>query len=160
MCKNLLDAFCDEDLLDAFFDGGEILRPFLSYLILVPRDRVFSDTELADHIARVGGNADLFYVGHNYRLRTVARFFSLAMGSVALNVSELRFRSALVRLGMIHLDSGVYQTDRPDKALIAVPQLQAGNRAFAFDGGLREAILRHELSHGEFYTRAEYRQRR
>ena len=125
-----------------------------------PRDRVLSDGELVSHIEAAGANQDTFYIGHDYRAADIARFFNLA-GDATLNAAERHLKAMLVELEFIRLSDGAYQVVEPEKVLVTVVQKQADDpttRASEHvDADLRDAILRHELSHGEFFTNPAYR---
>ncbi|WP_137181661.1 hypothetical protein [Roseomonas sp. AR75] len=112
----------------------------------LPRDRVLDDAALDEAERAAGGTADTFYYGHNYRAADLARFFALAdAAGIGLNAEEERLRALLGELGWL----------RPDAhgALVSVPH--AGVEPW-LDARARGAMLRHELSHGEFFTRPAY----
>lgn len=128
-----------------------------------PSDRVLGDAELAAYLAGAGAGAEMLYFGHDYRAADVARFFNLARaGGIALNPDELAVRGALIRHRFMHLTDNGYQATPPDQALVSVVQLQADDPATpadeTVDPGLRATILRHELSHGVFFTDRAYRE--
>ena len=128
-----------------------------------PRDRVLSDAELAAYLAGAGTSAETLYFGHDYRAADVARFFDLARaGGIALNPDEVAVRGALIGQRFMHLTDSVYRAIPPDQALVSVVQLQADDPATpadeTVDPGLRATILRHELSHGIFFTDRAYRE--
>jgi hypothetical protein len=102
----------------------------------LPRERVLGEAEMAEVIAATGQPAALFYIGHNYRSRDLARFVALAArDGIALNPQEAWLREAAALLG-------------PDPfALISLPQ-----PSVIFDAAARETILRHEVAHGFFFT--------
>ena len=112
----------------------------------LPRDRVLDDAALAAAVTADGGSADTFYYGHNYRAADVARFFILAdRDGVRLNAEEERLRELADRLGWL-------ESPAPG-ALVSVPA--EGSEPW-IDAGARAAMLRHELSHGEFFTNPAY----
>ena len=128
-----------------------------------PRARVLGDAELAAYLAGAGTSAETLYFGHDYRAADVARFFNLARaGGIALNPDELALRGALIGHRFMRLTDGGYQAIPPDQALVSVVQLQADDPATpadeTVDPGLRATILRHELSHGVFFTDRAYRE--
>lgn len=112
----------------------------------LPRDRVLDDAAL-DAAVRAGGTtAETFYYGHNYRAADLARFFALAdRDGVRLTAEEERLRGLLQELGWLRLDA--------PGALVSVPH--AGVEPW-LDMRARAAMLRHELSHGEFFTTPAY----
>ena len=112
----------------------------------LPRDRVLDDAAL-DAAVRAGGTtAETFYYGHNYRAADLARFFALAdRDGVRLNADEERLRALLRDIGWLRTDAA--------GALVSVPH--AGVEPW-LDMRARAAMLRHELSHGEFFTAPAY----
>jgi hypothetical protein len=112
----------------------------------LPRDRVLDDAALAAAIEADGGSADTFYYGHNYRAADVARFFLLAdRDGVRLNEEEERLRALADRLGWL-------ETATPG-AVVSIP---AQGAEPWLDAAARATMLRHELSHGEFFTNPAY----
>ncbi|HEV7264414.1 MAG TPA: hypothetical protein VGN83_05780 [Falsiroseomonas sp.] len=112
----------------------------------LPRDRVLDDAALDVAVRAGGGTAETFYYGHNYRAADLARFFTLAdRDGVRLTAEEERLRALLSDLGWLRLDAG--------GALVSVPQ--EGVEPW-LDARARAAMLRHELSHGEFFTNPAY----
>lgn len=112
----------------------------------LPRDRVLDDAALAAAIRDSGATPETFYYGHNYRAADLARFFALAArDGIALNAEERRLQALLGEIGW--LAPGAVG------ALVSVPQ--AGVEPW-LDQRARAAMLRHELSHGEFFTNPAY----
>ncbi len=113
----------------------------------LPRDRVLNDTELAAAIAASGATPATYYYGHDYRAADVLRFFALAdKDRIALNADEQRLRALARAAG--------WNTADPVGALISLPSGAAGNPDL--DASARATILRHELSHGEYFTNPAY----
>jgi hypothetical protein len=111
-----------------------------------PRDRALSDDELDQAIRAHGDTVETYYYGHDYRASDLARFFALAdRDGVRLSAEEQTLRSLLRQERF--LEPGANQ------ALITLPREGA---ASDIDENLRRVILRHELSHGEFFTKPEY----
>ncbi len=111
-----------------------------------PRDRLLSDAELAAAIAAHGDTVGTYYYGHDYSSATLARFFAVAdRDGVALNAQERRLRALAGAQGMLVANS--------DQAVITLPRLGADPQ---IDAAFRAATLRHELSHGEFFTVPAY----
>jgi len=127
-----------------------------------PRDRVLSDTELAALIARQGDNAQTFYGGHDYDNAGMARFFRVAMAQrQALNPQEERLRRLLVQAGL--LGEGVQgPVANGVQAVITFTAVHADDPTTPVDETVderrRASVLRHEYSHGWFYTRPAYRE--
>jgi hypothetical protein len=106
-----------------------------------PRTRVLGDQELRTTIAAGRDDFDGFYDGHDYRAADLARFFATAdADGVGLNPSERILRAELTELRATPLGFG---------ALISLP-------TGGLDQASRVAILRHELSHGLYFTDAAY----
>jgi hypothetical protein len=109
-----------------------------------PRDRVLDDDALDKAIRSTGAEPDTFYDGHDYRAADLVRFFALAdRDGVRLNPDELRLRDLVRAAGWT--DPGAVG------ALISIPTLGVG-----IDAAARRSILRHEISHGEFFTDPGY----
>jgi hypothetical protein len=112
----------------------------------MPRDRVLDDAALEAAIRSSGGTPETYYYGHNYRAADLARFFALAdRDGVRLNAEEERLRAMLRGIGWLEPGAG--------GALVSVPH--AGVEPW-LDQRARSAMLRHELSHGEFFTSPAY----
>jgi hypothetical protein len=112
----------------------------------LPRDHVLDDAALARAIHDGGETADTYYYGHDYRAADLARFFALAArDGVVLTPQEVWLRGLVTEQGW--LAPGAVG------ALISIPR--AGTDA-GLDAAARAAILRHELSHGEYFTRPAY----
>ena len=127
----------------------------------LPRDRVLDDSALAAAIAERGETVESFYLGHNYRAADLLSFFSLASAQgVPLNAEERLLLTILSDLGIVlRGPDGALSLAEP-AAIVTVPGVQPADPSrglpFAIDASVREAILRHELSHGEFFTNPAY----
>lgn len=112
----------------------------------MPRDRVLSDAEMDAAIHAAGYSPETYYYGHDYSASELARFFALAQrDGIALNPEEERLRALCAQEH--------WTTDTASGALISIPSTSADA---AIDLAFRATILRHELSHGEFFTRPVY----
>lgn len=112
----------------------------------LPRDRVLTDAELAAAISASGDTVDTYYYGHDYSAAALARFFALAdQEHIALNPEEERLRSLLQQVGWFA--PGV------SGGLISLPAVASDPKVTL---AARAAILRHELSHGEFFSDPNY----
>ncbi len=110
----------------------------------LPRDRVLDDAALAAAIAAEGTTPETYYLGHDYRAADVARFFALAArDGVELTPQERWLRVLAQQEGLL--------AEGANEALVAIPRAVEG-----IDAPLRLALLRHELSHGEFFTNPSY----
>jgi hypothetical protein len=126
------------------------------------RDRVLTDTELQMALAASGDNESSYFLGHDYRAEDLGRFFSLAHAQqVALNADELRLRQLLLDAGLLQTAGHGQFSGTPSRALITFSAEQADDPATpqdeSMDGRRRESVLRHELSHGRYFTDGRYR---
>lgn len=114
----------------------------------LPRDRVLDDAALAAAIRAGGDTPETYYFGHDYAAGSLARFFALADADrVALNAAEEWLRTLLRQLGWF--------APGAVGALITLPRVPQPAVA-ALDTAARATILRHELSHGLFFTAPAY----
>ncbi|HYZ62065.1 MAG TPA: hypothetical protein VE650_06380 [Acetobacteraceae bacterium] len=109
-----------------------------------PRDRVLPDAELQAAIIASGATPDTFYYGHDYRSADLIRFFALAPDDV-LNPEERRLRTLVTELG--------WREQGRLGALVSLVRETAGPE---LDAAARATILRHELSHGVYFTEPAY----
>ncbi len=128
-----------------------------------PRDRVLSDEGLAKFIQQVGDTPETFYFGHDYPAEAVARFFTMAVSQqMLLNADELRLGNDLLAAGLLKEESDKLIANPDRQAVVSFTALQTDDPSTkgdeTVDARRREAILRHELSHGEFFTNAPYRE--
>lgn len=127
----------------------------------IRRDRVLTDTALQAAVAAAGDNEASYFLGHDYRAEDLAKFFSLAEAQqVALNADELRLRRLLQDAGILQPAGPGRFTGAADRALVTFSAEQVDDPATAQDEGMdaqrRASILRHELSHGRYFTDARY----
>ncbi len=112
----------------------------------LPRDRVLTDDELDAAIRAQDDTIETFYYGHDYAAASLARFFTLAdTEHIKLNSQEENLRALLRQEGWFA--PGV------SAGLISLPAVGADATVTA---AARAAILRHELSHGEFFSNPVY----
>ena len=112
----------------------------------LPRDRVLTDDELDAAIRAQGDTIETFYYGHDYAAASLARFFTLADSEhIKLNSQEENLRALLRQEGWFA--PGI------SAGLISLPAVGADAKVTA---AARAAILRHELSHGEFFSNPVY----
>ena len=110
----------------------------------LPRDRVLDDAALDAAIAASGDTIDTYYYGHDYKAADLARFFILAQRqAISLNARELWLKQLLAQLGWL--------SPGANGAIITLPGADA-----TVTEEMRAVILRHELSHGAFYTYPAY----
>lgn len=128
-------------------EQGQALNRLAAFIekAAAPRDRVLDDAALARQIAQAGETADSYYYGHDYRVPDILRFYALAdRDGIRLNAEEEALRALILRESL-----GDPATPH---AIITVSQ--AGGEIV--DDFTRRIILRHELSHGEYFTNAAY----
>lgn len=112
----------------------------------LPRDRVLSDSELSAAIISEGATPETYYYGHDYRIADISRFFATAIRQkIELAPEEERLRDLLIGVGKL--------SETAVGAIISLPR--EGSDAFV-DASGRASLLRHELSHGEYFTIPAY----
>lgn len=112
----------------------------------LPRDRVLTAQELAAAIRAAGDTVETFYLGHDYSAATLARFFATADSEhIRLDAQEQTLRALLNQEGWFAPGTAA--------AVISVPAVGPDPLITA---ATRAAILRHELSHGEFFSNPAY----
>ena len=112
----------------------------------VPRDRVLDDAALDQAVAATGDPFDSYYFGHDYRAADLARFFTTAdRDDVRLRPEEQALRALLAARGVLAPASAT--------AVITLPPLSADP---PIDAAARATVLRHELSHGLYFTDPTY----
>lgn len=121
--------------------------------------QVLGDDEMQRLLARSGDSVSTFYFGHDYSAPQLRRFFERAAAQgLKLNAQERQLQALLQAQGLL--------AEKPDasaQALVSFTAVQADDPATASDEGVdalrRESTLRHELSHGEFFTDPQYQRR-
>lgn len=126
-----------------------------------PRDRVLNDAALAELIRRHGDNPQTFYQGHNYVAAQLARFYTLAARQgQSLNLQEERLRKTLVDAHVLGRD-GDATIAQGLQAIVSYTATQRDDPTTPLDESIddrrRESVLRHELSHGLYFTNRAYR---
>ena len=151
-------------------EQGVTMNRLAAYLekASAPRNRLLNDAELKSIIARAGDLPETFYLGHDYRISDVARFFDQAQQQqLILQPQEQRLLATLIGAGYIkksaHYEvSEVAEAAKDARALITVSQLTPADLRLLNlaqnDTILGAAILAHEIGHGEFLTREAYHQ--
>jgi hypothetical protein len=130
------------------------------------RDRVLMDMELKALIARSGDTAETFYFGHDYSGEQMRQFFTQASAqNIVLNAQELRIRALLLDAGLLTegpqgAEGSLVLQAPGQQAVVSFSALQSDDPGTKANEGIdalrRESTLRHELSHGEFFTRPAY----
>lgn len=112
----------------------------------LPHDHLLDDTDLAAAIKASGDTPETYYYGHDYGHPSMTRFFAEAdRENIALSDQEQSLRDLLRQEGWF--DANARQ------ALISIPQAGADEHVTM---SARATILRHELSHGEYFTDPAY----
>ena len=111
------------------------------------RDRLATSEELATAIAARGETPATWYLAHDYSAADLARFFQLAASrNQALTAEEAWLQAWLAPL---------HRGNSPDDfALLTLTATAPGS-----DETMRAAVLRHEVSHGRFFTRPAFAER-
>lgn len=126
------------------------------------RDRVISDAELSQLLRASGDSVASFFQGHDYTGEMLARFFSLAsQQQVPLKHQELALRVLLLDAKVLQPGPAGGFSAIGTQAVVSFTATQPDDPLTEadewVDGWRRESVLRHELSHGEFFTNAQYR---
>jgi hypothetical protein len=112
----------------------------------LPRDRVLNDAEMEAAIKADQATVETYYYGHDYRASDLDRFYqAVDRQSLTLWPEEAALRALLEREGL--LKPGI------NAAVISIPR--EGSDPFV-DASGRASLLRHELSHGEYFTDPAY----
>ena len=110
------------------------------------REHVLNDGELADAIRSDNSTVETYYYGHDYRAADIRHFYAAVDAQhIPLSVPEQALRALLTREGFLAPDA--------NKAVISIPRV--GSDPFV-DASGRQSLLRHELSHGEYFTNPAY----
>ena len=110
-----------------------------------PHDRVLPQAELDSRIRAEGSTPETFYYGHDYRAADVMRFFdAIDRSGTPMSDGEAALRRRVAAWGW---------GPGTNAALISLVQEDA---AKGLDASARATILRHELSHGEYFTVPAY----
>jgi hypothetical protein len=112
----------------------------------LPHDRVLTNQELADAIRASGDTVDTYYYGHDYGVDELIRFFALVERE---HIQETPGEKVLRRLLR---QEGWFEPDARG-GLISIPRVGADKNVTM---RARATILRHELSHGEYFTDPAY----
>jgi hypothetical protein len=129
-------------------EQGEMLNRVAAFVEKagIPRDRVLTDSELDAAIRANSDTVETFYLGHDYAASALARFFERADSQrITLDPQEEKLRALLREEGWL--------TEDVMAGLISLPAVGSDPRITA---SVRGAILRHELSHGEFFSNPAY----
>ena len=122
----------------------------------MPHDRVLSEPEMALAVP----NPDTYYLAHDYAATSLARFFSLAETETQpLNQQERDLLALLVGAHVIERAGTGYVATTPEMAVVTLVQADGPGAPAdeVVDASLRDTMLHHEVSHGEFFTNSAYR---
>jgi hypothetical protein len=128
------------------------------------RHQLLNDGDLDRLIQAGGDNVASFLQGHDYSGAQLARFYSMASSQKGLTLSaqELRLRQLLVDAAVLRPQMGGVYTAIGKQAVVSFTAIQQDDPATKPDESVdairRESVLRHELSHGEFFTNDGYRE--
>jgi hypothetical protein len=112
----------------------------------LPRDHLVSTEELQRAVRAEGLPSGWFYYGHDYSAAELNRFLDVAArDNVPLNPDEAMLDRLLAQLG--------WRSSTGSHAIISIPRLGADPHVST---DARNAILTHELSHGEYFSNAGY----
>ncbi|HQT88669.1 MAG TPA: hypothetical protein PK677_08975 [Acidiphilium sp.] len=112
-----------------------------------PRDRVLSWPELTEAATTAHQTIGTYYYGNDYSAHSLRRFFRIARRDHRkLNAQEKKLRTLLGRVGYLRRGA--------NGAVISLPAAGTGKRVSMH---ARAVILRHEISHGAFFTLPFYR---
>jgi hypothetical protein len=126
------------------------------------RDRVLTDAQMDRLLRSSGDSVASFLQGHDYTGEMLARFFTLApIHRVLLNDHEKQLRALLVGADVIRLEPAGAFKAIGTQAVVSFTSVQADDPTTPADVSVesrrRDSVLRHELSHGQFFTNANYR---
>ena len=121
-----------------------------------PHDRVLSPEEMAVAVP----NPETYHFAHDYAATSLARFFSLAEAETQpLNAQERDLLALLVGAHVIERAASGYVAAKPEMAVVTLvqPESVGAPAGETVDAALRDTMLHHEVSHGEFFTNPAYR---
>jgi len=111
-----------------------------------PHDQVLDDAGLARAIAASHLSMETYYYGHDYRAADLLRFFAAARrDGVTLHPEEAALEAMLRRERLL-----------VPGAVGALISVSAGGDSPMLDPAARATTLRHEISHGVYFTDAAY----
>ncbi|MDD2877746.1 MAG: hypothetical protein PHT60_10315 [Acidiphilium sp.] len=112
-----------------------------------PKDRVLSQAAFKAKLAAVDLTIGTYYYGDDYPAHALRQFFRLVRAEhLTLNLQERRLRAIAAQAGFL--------TPGANGAVISIPRAGPGHRV---GWRARAVILRHELSHGAYFTNPVYR---
>lgn len=120
--------------------------------------RVLTGEEFSKYLESIRRTDSNFAYGHDVLVSELALFYNLAdRDKIELTAGEATLREFLVEQGLLRSWRGINQALKPDVVLVTVPQTrERGDGEPKISESARRAILLHEVSHGEFYSNANY----
>jgi hypothetical protein len=145
------------DFADLAVQGEALNRIALFVESRDRKDTVLTGSELAEYFASKGEKPEQFLHGHDYQAGDLARFFNaMEQKKVPLNPRETYVLTVLVENNIIRKEGSAYIPVPPYKVILSIPQSKEGSEIH-LSQDLRRSVLRHEASHGEYFTNDEYR---
>lgn len=123
-----------------------------------PRDRILNDQELAQYIDSVGQTRATFAFGNDLLVSELVTFFNRAsQRGIALNEQEKALKQFLLDNGLIRARDGGLENPGLSHVILSIPRTGSyHDNAPPVTPLVRKTILRHELSHGEYFTNPAY----
>lgn len=125
---------------------------------LAPHDRVLSEAEMGGYLHALHKTPETLSYGNNFSAGNLVLFFNLAEDKdVALNSAERALLDLLLAQRVLFKRTGFYQASDPGSVVLSIPKVGAApSSAQAVTAQIRSSILRHELSHAEYYVNERY----
>jgi len=125
-----------------------------------PKDLVVNDQEMRKLVLETNQNIATLYLGHDVETKSLARFFNLALkNDIQLNQHEYKLKNTLLKNQILSFNDGIYHAIE-NKVLVTISKIQKDNPSSQQDETItkvmRQYILQHEISHGEYFTNKEY----
>jgi len=129
--------------------------------VRAPKDRVLSEFEFEKFLKTHTLSTEGFNLGHDYTSQHLTRFFKLTeQHGIALRPEEKQLKALLVKHGLIK-DDLTPISEQDTKVIISITQqtieFDKNNKEINVSLDMRKNVLRHELSHGEFFSNPSYR---
>ena len=124
-----------------------------------PRHRILDDREAAQYIDSVGQTRATFAFGNDLLVSELATFFNSARERrIELNPQENALKQFLLENNLIKASKdGTLENPGLSHVILSIPRTGSyQNNAPPVTPLVRKTILRHELSHGEYFTNPAY----
>lgn len=122
------------------------------------KTRISTEDEIAQLHAKRNTTAATFNYGHDYRSEHLALFFNLALDDqVTLRDEEIALRDELLAESFLIKKKGRYYPSKNPQSIISIANTKPEFSEKSLSTSLRSSITQHELSHGVFFSNAEYR---